>query len=107
MKIYNSIKEIPVKEIFAGWKGKMIHGESMTIVHYHAEAGSPFREHSHVHEQISNIISGEVEMVVGGEKRLCKAGDVCVIPSNILHSGRAITDAYVVDVFSPVREDYR
>jgi quercetin dioxygenase-like cupin family protein len=107
MEIFQSLNEIQPKEIFSGWVGKMIHGEAMTVVHYQAIAGSPFSEHSHPHEQISSIISGELEMIVGGEKRHCKAGDVCVIPSNVVHSGKALTDAYVVDVFSPVREDYR
>jgi len=35
-----------------------------------------------------------------------KAGDIAVIPSNAIHSGQAITDCQLLDVFSPVREDY-
>lgn len=36
-----------------------------------------------------------------------KAGDVVVIPSNVVHYGQALTDVRVIDVFSPVREEYR
>jgi quercetin dioxygenase-like cupin family protein len=34
-------------------------------------------------------------------------GDVLVIPPNVPHSGKALTDVSVMDAFAPVREDYR
>jgi hypothetical protein len=33
-------------------------------------------------------------------------GSVGIIPPNAVHSGRALTDCKILDVFSPVREDY-
>lgn len=95
------------REVFLGWSGKIIHGERLTVVHYRAVAGSPFPAHSHPHEQISNLLEGEMELTIGDETCHCKAGDVAVIPPNIIHFGHAITDCYVIDVFNPVREDYR
>ena len=41
------------------------------------------------------------------EKIEDKNGDVIVIPSNIPHSGRALTKCILMDVFSPVREEYK
>ena len=35
------------------------------------------------------------------------AGQVFVIPPDVPHSGRALTRCRVLDVFAPVREDYR
>jgi hypothetical protein len=29
------------------------------------------------------------------------------IPSNTMHSGLAITNCFILDVFTPLREDYR
>ena len=46
-------------------------------------------------------------MTVNGETRRMTAGTVAVIGSNIVHLGRAVTDCRFVDVFHPVREDYR
>ncbi|HHH50031.1 MAG TPA: cupin domain-containing protein, partial [Saprospiraceae bacterium] len=60
-----------------------------------------------VHEQVSNIISGAFEMTVDGVTKVCKAGDIVILPSNVPHSGRALTDCYIIDVFQPVREDYK
>ena len=34
-------------------------------------------------------------------------GTVALIPSGVRHSGRAVTDCQLLDVFHPVREDYR
>ena len=64
-------------------------------------------EHQHVHEQITYIIEGQLDMAIGGERCSLKAGMYHVIPSNTNHSAIAKTDCKVIDVFSPVREDYR
>jgi quercetin dioxygenase-like cupin family protein len=53
------------------------------------------------------MLEGEFEMVIEGETRTLKANTVTVIPSNAKHSGRALTDCKIIDVFYPVREDYR
>jgi len=79
----------------------------MTVAHWVFEAGAPLREHSHPHEQITNIIEGEFEFTVGSETRRLGPRSVVIVPSNALHSGRAITRTYTLDVFHPVREDYR
>ena len=49
----------------------------------------------------------KVSFTLDGEKMVCKNGDVIVIPSNTPHSGRAITKCILMDVFSPVREEYK
>jgi len=46
-------------------------------------------------------------MTVAGETRLLEPGMVAVIPPEARHSGRALADCYILDVFYPVREDYR
>ena len=47
------------------------------------------------------------ELTLEGETKIMKAGDVAVIAGNVPHSGRAIADCKLLDVFSPVREVYR
>jgi quercetin dioxygenase-like cupin family protein len=79
----------------------------MTIAHWRIEAGSTLGEHSHPHEQVTNVLEGQFEFTIDGETRLLGPGSVAVVPSNKVHSGRAVTDCLILDVFSPVREDYR
>lgn len=101
------ISDIESKEIVKGFHGRMIHTDQITVAHFTIEAGSILPQHHHIHQQVTNVISGELELTVGGLTRVCKAGDVAVIPSNVPHSGKALTDCFVLDVFQPTREDYR
>ncbi len=100
----DSIKE---REVVKGFRGRFIHSESMTHAYWNIDKGADLPEHAHVHEQVVNILEGEFELTVGGEKKIIKPGDIVVIPSNIPHTGRAITNCRILDVFSPVREDMK
>ena len=95
------------KEPMSGFNGRFIHTDSVTVVHWDIKAGAELPEHSHPHEQLSSLLSGEFDMTVDGETRRMTPGTVAVIASHVVHSGRAVTDCRFVDVFHPVREDYR
>jgi quercetin dioxygenase-like cupin family protein len=101
------IKKIKPKELVPGITGYYAHGESMTFGYIELKAGSSIPMHQHVHEQITYIIEGELEMMIGGQACLLTEGMYHVIPSNTLHSAIANTDCKVIDAFSPEREDYR
>lgn len=95
------------KKIFEGFYSRFVHTDQLTIAYVRIEAGRPLPPHSHPQEQITTIITGELEMTIGEETYLLKPGQVAVIPSNVIHSGRALTDCQVTDVFTPVREDFK
>ena len=101
------LKDQAPREIMPGFHGKLVHSDQMTFVHWKIDAGAELPEHAHVHEQVVNVIEGEFELIVNGESQLLKPREVVCIPSNASHSGRAITDCYIIDVFYPIREDYR
>ncbi|KAA3635766.1 MAG: cupin domain-containing protein [Calditrichaeota bacterium] len=94
------------KKLFEGYTAKIIHAEKMTIAHVKVEANSPLPEHQHPHEQVMNLIEGEFEFTVAGKKHVMKAGESFVIPPNVPHSAKSITECYIVDVFHPIREDW-
>jgi quercetin dioxygenase-like cupin family protein len=60
-----------------------------------------------VHEVIVNVIEGTLELTIDKETRTLTGGMAAVIPSNVPHTAKAITDCFVLDVFHPVREDYK
>lgn len=95
------------RDLFAGGRVNFTHATAMTLAEWRFEAGAQLPEHSHPHEQISMLLSGEFELTVSGEVYRLLPGSTVVIPSNVRHSGRAIADAHLIDVFHPVREDYR
>ena len=104
---YIDFNSLPEMEIFPGCHGKMVHTDNMTLAYWHIDKGCDLPEHNHVHEQVVNVLEGHLQLTIGGESRTLKAGDVYVIPSNVVHSGKALTNCKVIDVFQPVREDYR
>ncbi|MBM4035192.1 MAG: cupin domain-containing protein [Planctomycetes bacterium] len=97
---------IPERQLF-GCKARVVHSLHMTFVHWHFAAGDVIAGHAHPHEQVANVIEGEMDLTVGDETRRVGPGAVVIIPPNTPHSARAVTDCYVIDVFYPTRQDYR
>lgn len=79
----------------------------MTFGYVELKSESSVPLHHHVQEQITYIIEGELEMMIGNQSFFLTAGMYYVIPANMPHSAIAKTDCKVIDAFSPVREDYK
>ncbi len=101
------IKEVKQKELAPGIVGYYVHGNQSSFGLVELKAGSTVPGHRHIQEQITYILEGRLDMVIGGQPCLLEAGMYHVIASNIVHSAVAITDCKVIDAFSPVREDYK
>lgn len=105
MPLYK-IAALPTSQLIEGYTAQFIHTASATYSHVTVAAGAHLPLHQHIHEQVSYVISGEFELTVDGVAHRLVAGQVFVIPSNTPHSGLAITDCFLLDVFTPRREDY-
>ena len=101
------LDRLAVREIFPGLRARLVHSDRVTHSWVDVDAGATFPEHHHPHEQIVNVLSGELELVVDGETYRLTPGSVFVIPPNARHSGRGVTECRVLDTFAPVRDDYR
>lgn len=101
------LSEIDAKEIIPGYHGKLIHSQNMTIAFWEVEKGAVVPEHAHMNEQIMQVLEGEFEFTVAGKTKVYKANELVVIPGQVAHSGRALTSCKLMDVFSPVREEYK
>ena len=101
------IKNIPAKTLVAGITGYYAHGENMTFGYVELIAGSAIPLHQHPHEQITYIIEGQLDMIIGEMACSLVPGMYQVIACNTPHSAVAKKDCKVIDAFSPVREDYK
>lgn len=101
------ISEVPEREIVPGFKGRFIHSVNITVAYWKIKAGSTIPLHNHVHEMIVNVIDGELELTIASETKVLSSGMAAVIPSNVPHTAKGLTDCFVIDVFSPAREDYK
>jgi quercetin dioxygenase-like cupin family protein len=101
------LNTLPVKEVIEGYTAKAIHTGEMSFVYWSVKAGASMPLHQHVHVQVAHVLTGRFELVVDGVNKVLEPGIVAVIPSNHWHGGRALTDCTLLDVFQPVREDYK
>ena len=101
------ISEIEQVEVIKGFKGRFFHTNSSTIAFWEIEKDSILPLHSHIHEQTTQLIEGKLEMTIDNKTMVLEPGMIVCIPSNIKHSGKALTTCKLTDTFCPVREDYK
>lgn len=84
----------------------MAYDESLMLVKADFQKGGVGAIHHHYHSQITHIESGVFAVTIGDETRTLKAGDSYYIPPNVPHGATALEAGLLVDVFSPMREDF-
>lgn len=104
---FQSITELNTREIFPGFTGHFIHTDHQTFAFWDVVAGSSVPEHQHPHEQTVTVREGLFELTVNGETKVMNKGMTAVIPGNVKHSGTAVTECKLLDIFYPEKEDYR
>jgi quercetin dioxygenase-like cupin family protein len=105
--MFIDLSQQPEKEMFPGGRVRFVHSGHMTLAYWSFEAGAVLPLHQHPHEQVTSIVSGELELNVGGEVRACPAGSVIVIAGGIPHQARAISACQAIDAFYPERSEYK
>lgn len=94
--------------VFPGVDLRATAGERLMLSVVHLEPGAVVLDHSHPHEQMGYLVSGRLEFTVGGVTRILEPGDLWRIPGNVPHRVVALDGpAVALDVFHPVRDDYR
>jgi quercetin dioxygenase-like cupin family protein len=94
--------------IFPGVDIHTCAGEQMMLSYVVFEPGAVVEPHSHPHEQMGMLLEGELTFTIGGDQQTLRPGDMWRIPGGVEHSAVAGAQRVVaLDVFCPVREDYR
>ena len=99
--------DITPREIAPGFFARFVHTHGMTLARITVRADARVPTHSHPHEQLTTVLSGELELTVGSEVKVLRAGMVAFIPGGVPHSARAVSACEVLDIFHPVRDDFR
>ena len=89
----------------------LVSGDRLTLVEIRLAPGSEVPEHVHPHEQAGHVASGRVRFRIGRadggtDEVEVERGDSYLIPGGLPHYARALEDATLIEVFSPVREDF-
>jgi unsaturated pyranuronate lyase len=95
-----------ITERLPGWYGRYFHSTSMTFAHYDFKCGSSIHEHFHPQEEVYEVIEGELEITIDGVTEIARAGLVAIVPSNVRHSVKALTDGRAIIVDYPQRRAF-
>ena len=107
MKVFVANSEIPWEVVDKGMKRKiMAYDDKLMVVKVEFEKGGIGVLHQHYHSQITHVESGSFEVQINGEKKILVAGDAFYIPPNVLHGAVCLEAGVLIDVFSPMREDF-
>lgn len=80
--------------------------DRLMLVKVAFETGAVGALHQHPHTQISHIEKGVFEVEIGEEKKLLKSGDAFHVPPNVMHGVVCLQEGVLIDMFSPMREDF-
>ncbi len=100
---------VPLKETTEAVAGvnlaMLAGGERMNVQHFELEPGARVPAHSHEHEQVGFVYSGEIHFLVDNETYVVQAGDSYALPSHETHAAENRGDEPIrgVDIFSPPR----
>lgn len=87
-----------------GWKGRVKHGERMTLTCYEIAAGAPdVHEHHHPEEEAWTVIKGHLVIWVDDQEHVLGPGESAVIGSNERHRVDALQPSRALVVDSPAR----
>ena len=70
------------------------------------ETGGVGAMHCHPHTQITYVVSGRFRFTIGGEVREVTAGDTMLKTDGIIHGCEALEPGVLLDIFTPMREDF-
>lgn len=80
--------------------------DKIMLVKVKFEKGGIGQMHEHHHSQVTYVESGEFELTIGDQTKTLKKGDAFYIPPHELHGCLCTAGGVLIDVFSPVREDF-
>ena len=107
-KYFPEEAEMARHTIFPGVHIRTASAEKMMMSVVDMEARAVVEEHSHPHEQVGMVLAGRATFYIGDEEKTLGPGDLYRIPGGTRHKVKAL-DAPVraLDIFQPVRDDYR
>jgi quercetin dioxygenase-like cupin family protein len=107
VKVFIENNDVPWEVTAPGMKRKiMAYDEKLMVVKVEFEKDAVGVVHQHYHTQITHIESGVFEVEIGGKKQILKGGDAFYIPPNVMHGAVCIEAGVLIDIFSPMREDF-
>ena len=98
--------EVPSELLTPSVVRRYVTGDRVTVARFELAAGGVVPRHAHENEQVSCVMSGALRFRFDGDEIVARGGEVVRIPGGIAHEVAVLEDTVVIDVFSPVRQDW-
>ena len=106
--VFESTERVVPLVVGEGVELRPVFGHSLMMSFVYMKPNSVATVHAHPEEQMGTILEGEYEFELNGVRRLCRAGDVYVVPPGVPHGARTYARGCVaLDVFAPPRGGFR
>jgi quercetin dioxygenase-like cupin family protein len=85
---------------------RYVTADRVTVARFELKKGGVVPRHAHENEQVSCVLTGALRFQFDEREIIVGTGEVMQIPGGIAHAVTALQDTVVIDVFSPVRQDW-
>lgn len=100
-------QDVPAQRIADGIDRQMIVGERLMMCRLTLQPRVEAPVHAHPHEQMTIVERGRARFTIAGDVRVVSAGDVLHFPPNVAHGAMRLDEEVVlIDIFTPIREDF-
>ncbi len=104
--VHHRWADLPEEALTAAIRRRFISGDRVTVAQFRLARGGVVPRHAHDNEQISLVIDGRLRFDFDGRSVEVGPGEALQIPGSVPHEVEVLDDAFVIDVFSPVRQDW-
>ena len=104
--VHHRWSDVAPEQITPAVSRQYLTGDRVTIARFELKRGGIVPRHAHENEQVSVVISGALKFRIDGREIVVRGGEVMQIPGNVAHEVEVLEDTLVVDVFSPIRQDW-
>jgi quercetin dioxygenase-like cupin family protein len=103
-----SLSELRRFTLAEGITAQALFGEGAMLNLVELTPGALIPRHRHPHEQLGVVLRGELRLQTADGEHLLRPMDAYALPGDVEHQAEAGPEgALVLDVFQPIREDYR
>jgi len=104
MENFITLEEMKRAEPIEGAFLSSVQTDNLTVAYTDMKANVEIPLHQHPEEAVDIIIEGELEMQIGEKIEMLRQGMITIVPSNIPHKAKAVSNCKVVTIFFPRRK---
>jgi len=95
------------EQVAVGMKRKIMgYNDEIMMVQVKFDKGGIGARHKHRQSQTTFVVNGKFEVTIGNDTKILSGGDGFYIPPDVEHGALCLEEGILIDVFSPIREDF-